>query len=58
MRVSRPLLDDIPGGEVENSEVVADHARFISESFFRWMKEGREQEVDTSGIWEGIVWMK
>lgn len=57
MRISRPLLDDIPVEE-GRTEVVAEHARFVSESFVRWYGETKETDVDTSSIWEGLAWMK
>jgi hypothetical protein len=58
MRVTRPLLGDVPEREEKTFEVVADHARIVSESFVRWSRESDEKVVDTSGIWEGIVWMR
>jgi hypothetical protein len=57
MRISRPVSDTDEVVEGRCMEVVADHARIITESFAR---EGREDEerVDTSSLWEGIEWMK
>jgi hypothetical protein len=57
MRISRPHFDDIPVEE-GRTEVVAEHARSVSESFARWYGEAKETDADTTGIWESLVWMK
>jgi hypothetical protein len=58
MRVSRPLFDEISGEACKGTEAVADHARFISESFLRWLQEGEESEPEPAKGREGLVWMK
>lgn len=57
MRISRPLSDDTPVEE-GRTEVVAEHARFVSDAFVRWYGEAKETDVDTSSIWEGLAWMR
>ena len=58
MRVSRPLVDETTSEAGRRAEVVADHARFISESFLRWLHEDEESEPEPAGGREGVVWMK
>ena len=58
MRVSRPLVDEVPGDPGKRVEVVADHARYISESFLRWLCEDEDSEPEPAGGREGTVWMK
>lgn len=58
MRISRPLFDEIPSEAGRRVEVVADHARVLSESFLRWLREDEESEPEPAGGREGIVWMR
>ena len=54
MRISRPLVDDVPVDAGERMEVVADYAKILSDSYIRWANAGKEEEIDTSGIWEEL----
>jgi len=54
MRISRPRVDYVPSEAGEKTEMVADYAKILSDSYIRWANAGKKEEIDTSGIWEEL----
>lgn len=58
MRVSNPYIEDEVVEAVLEDDWVAEHAKFISESYIKWARRRHGSSVPAPSEWEKMIWMK